>query len=83
MNERALVEDRIVNVCAIQKGKMKRKKGLNVSMNCGHTVGTLESGNKSAGWLVPALRLWERRAATWARGAGIVEGDVAVSVESH
>lgn len=37
-------------------------------MNCGHTVGTheSESGNKSAGWLVPALRLWERGSeGTW------------------
>jgi hypothetical protein len=39
-------------------------------MNCGHPVGTheegFECGNKSAVWLVPALRLWERgREGTW------------------
>jgi len=55
---------------------------MNVSMNCGHTVGPFESGNKSAGWLVPALRLWERGEP---RGQGSRDcgSDVAVSVESH
>ena len=53
-------------------------KGSNVSMKCGHTVGTRilrrESGNKSAGWLVPALRLWERyREGTWTGRAGMLE----------
>lgn len=51
-------------------------------MNCGHTVGPFESGNKSAGWVVPALRLWESgRPRGQASRAGILEVMVAVSVE--
>ena len=43
-------------------------------MNCGHTVGPFESGNKSVGWMVPALRLWESgRPRGHASRAGIVE----------
>ena len=58
------------------------KGRVNISMNCGHTVGPFESGNKSAGWVVPALRLWESgRPRGQASRAGILEVMVAVSVE--
>lgn len=59
-----------------RKGQNERN-GMKRFMSCGQTVGTHEensSGNKSAGWVVPALRLWERaREGTCTGRAGMVE----------